>query len=103
MIFSIINPKSYKKYNIPSPFGYLVTKNSEGKWIPSGQPLVFIDNSQDTALQVDEVLNRNDFKEFVANMERDSAHYAWQAESFIPCLFNERIMLIAKNFLQPVF
>jgi len=95
-----INSTAHKKYNVPDPFGYLATKNSQGKWISSArQPIVFIDNSEETVLQIDEALDGNDFKEF-ANSLRDY-HYILDG-SYIPCLLDEKVILISKNFLQPI-
>jgi len=91
----------YKRYNIPDAFGYPAIKNSQGKWVSSSasQPIVFIDNLEETVLQIDDALDGNDFKEFAKSL--GEYHYI-PAGKYIPCLLNEKIMLISKNFLQTI-
>ncbi len=95
-----IKSLSHKAYNVPDPYGYPVTKNSQGKWVSSArQPIMFIDNLKETVLQIDKALDKNDFKEFSKSL--GNYHYIL-AESYIPCLLDEKVMLISKNFLQPI-
>lgn len=95
-----LKSSAHKVYNVPDPFGYLATKNPQGHWVSSAKhPIVFIDNSEETVLQIDEALDGNDFKEFANSL--GDYHYIPDG-SYIPCLLDEKVILISKNFLQPI-
>jgi hypothetical protein len=114
-IYSIIGSNkatSYKRYNIPSPFGYLAKKSSKGYWISvcfdekaglnlanrdsSLSEYINISNVNDLAIQIDEELSLEQMKEFEASIM--GKHIP--SGKYVPCLLDERIVILRKEFLQ---
>lgn len=114
-IYSIIGSNkaaSYKRYNIPSPFGYLAKKSSKGNWISicfdekaglnlanqnqSLNEYINISDIDDVAIQIDEELDLEQFKEFEASIM--GKHIP--SGKYVPCLLDEKIVIVRKEFLQ---
>ena len=104
-----------RRYNIPNPFGYLAKKNSKGHWVSicydeqtntnlgnksvlHSNEYVNIDNVEDVVLQIDNELGAEQLKEFEASI---MGKYI-PSGNYVPCLWDEKIMLIKTEFLTPV-
>lgn len=112
-LYSIRKLSKKNPYAVPAPYGFLVKKTEKGQWAsicydedtgvnaryknPELIEYIFLE-SNTIAMQLDEMMNSFELEAFSKTVKN---RYV-PGGNYIPCLIDEKVMLIKEEFLNPI-
>lgn len=103
-----------KTYAVPAPYGFLIKKTDNGTWTsacydersqtnirdirPDIQEYIFLEPNT-IVMQLDDIIAGGSLEAFSQTIKNKYI----PGGSYIPCLLDERLMLIKEDFLNPLY